>query len=186
MLEEVPPSPYATPGEGTPAGLTPQGEFNWVKGRVRDLRELGSGLADAQATASSAASTVASTLNASNAASSTASNALTLAKAASDQASSLAGQVQAVATEGTQTGQRLAALQLVMSNLQQQGAVTPADVDALRKEMTKAIERALVAFQADAYETLPGEVVAVFDDAIKLATTHLPSGEIMVDLFSPA
>ncbi|EJK56814.1 hypothetical protein THAOC_23221, partial [Thalassiosira oceanica] len=62
LLEEVPPSPYATPGEGTPAGSTPQGEFNWVKGRVRDLYHkvhelLGSGVADAQATASSAAST---------------------------------------------------------------------------------------------------------------------------------
>ncbi|EJK52624.1 hypothetical protein THAOC_28082 [Thalassiosira oceanica] len=176
-LEEVPPSPYATPGEDTPAGSTPQGEFNWVKGRVRDLYHkvhelLGSGVADAQATASSAASTVAGALNASNPASSTASNALTLAKTASDQASSLA------AGGGTPAGWSAPAAQ------QQQGAVTPADVDALRKEMMRAIERALVAFQADAYELLPGEVVAVFDDALKLSVAHLPN-ELMVDLLSP-
>ncbi|EJK45302.1 hypothetical protein THAOC_36087, partial [Thalassiosira oceanica] len=196
MVEEVPPSPYATPGGSTPAGATPRGEVNWMKGKVREislrLRELGSTVADAQATANSAVSTVTSALNASNAASSTASNALTLAKAASDKASSLAGRVQTVATEGAQTGHEALQTQgggtpagwSAPAAQQQPGAITPADVDALRQELMRAIERALVASQSDAYEPLPGEVVAVFDDALKLAVAHFPN-DIAVDLISP-
>ncbi|EJK73238.1 hypothetical protein THAOC_05148 [Thalassiosira oceanica] len=202
-------SPYHTPGGSTPAGSTPQGQSNWFKKNVRVLhnaaRELRSGLGDAQAAASAAVSTATSALNASNAASSTASNALTLAKAASDQAGLLAGQVQSVANEVAQRGQDLSTLQMVMTNIvnafpqgggtpaggsapaatQPQGAVTQADVEALRKEMVKAIDRALVASQEDAYDPLPGETVAVFDNAFKLTVAYLPNGEIMVDLFSP-
>lgn len=207
MLEEHS-SPYLTPGGGTPAGSTPQGQTNWMKKNLlilhNKVRELRSGLGDVQAAASAAVSTATSALNASTTASSTASNALTLAKAASDQGNALASQVQTVANEGAQRGRDLSTLQLVLSNVvkafqqggapagwsappapQQQAPVTQADVVALRKEIMKAIERSHVAFQADSYEPLPGVIVAVFDDALKLTVAHLPSGEIVIDLLSP-
>ncbi|EJK63934.1 hypothetical protein THAOC_15381 [Thalassiosira oceanica] len=206
-LEEHP-SPYHTPGGSTPSGSTPQGQTNWVKKQLRLIhngaREIRAALGDAQAAASAAASTATSALNASNAASNTASNALTLARSASNQAGSLAGQIQSLATDVAQRGQDLSTLQRVLENVvnafqqggtpaggsvpaatQPQGAATQADVEALRKEMVKAIDRALVASQDDAYNPLPGETVAVFDDALKLTVAHLPSGEIMIDLLSP-